>query len=84
MPLYNIAGFVIEFSGFKNEFFNKRLEGYGIKKDALPDMTVEFTADGFKPKGKLEAMMDGFRQYYTMPEGYGIFDLLKAPDNYCA
>lgn len=84
MPLYDIAGLTLEFSGFENEFFKHRLEGYRAKKVDPPDMTVEFLRDGFMPEGKLDAVLDGFRQYYTMPKGYGIFDVLKAPDNYCA
>ncbi len=84
MPLYDIAGLTVEFSGFENDFFKHRLDGYRAKKDAPPDMTVEFLNEGFKPDGKLEAVLDGFRQYYTSSNGYGIFDLLKAPDNYCA
>ncbi len=84
MPLFDIAGLTLEFSGFKNEFFNRRFAGYRIESHLLPDLAVELTHEKFLPEGELQAMSDGFRQFYTSQDGYGIFDILKAPDTYCA
>lgn len=84
MPLFNIADLMLEISGIDNEFFNNRLAEYRVKVSKKPSIKVDFTDEEFMPKGKLLTVMDGFRQYFSGPDGYGIFDLLKAPDEYCA
>ena len=83
MPLFDIAGLTLEFSGFDNDFFNTRLGGYRTEKGS-PSLVVKFTQQGFLPEGELLSVADGFRQYYASTDKYGIFDLLKAPDEYCA
>lgn len=84
MPLFDIAGLTLEFLGFDNEFFNTRLGGYSSDKKQPPLLTVNFTEDIFRPEGTFLSVADGFRQYYRQKEGYGIYDLLREPDEYCA
>lgn len=84
MPLFDIAGFTIEVSGEENEFFNKRFADYKSTSGSAPMLKVEFEKEGFLPSGELLTVADGFRQYFRQPDGLGIYDLLKAPDTYCA
>lgn len=84
MPLFDIAGFTIEVSGEENEFFNKRFADYKSTSGSAPMLRVEFEKEGFLPSGELLTVADGFRQYFRQPDGLGIYDLLKAPDTYCA
>ncbi|MFA7637592.1 MAG: hypothetical protein WCX81_07500 [Monoglobales bacterium] len=84
MPLFKIADLVLEISGIDNEFFNKRFAEYRTRDNREPSIKVIFADEKFMPEGKLVTVADGFRQYYSGPDGYGVFDLLKAPDEYCA
>ena len=84
MPLFEIAGLPLEFSGFENEFFDKRLSGYRSKNKATPLLSLSLTDEPFYPEGTEVSELYGFRHYYNEPDGFGIYDLLKAPDNYCA
>ncbi|MBR5586878.1 MAG: hypothetical protein IKW02_02835 [Clostridia bacterium] len=84
MPLFDIAGLTVEVVGEENEFFNKRFAAYKSVKEQAPHLKVEFTGEGFMPSGQPIATVEGFRQCFHSAEEYGIFDLLKAPDIYCA
>ena len=84
MPLFDIAGCTLEFSGFENNFFNHRFEGYQAKEDASPLLKVSMLDEIFMPQGKHISVADNFRHYYKQADGYGIYDLLKSPDTYCA
>ena len=84
MPLFNIAGHTLEFSGFENDFFNHRFEGYKAKDKTPAQLTVEMVDEIFLPQGEQISVADNFRYYYKQSEGYGIYDLLKKPDTYCA
>lgn len=84
MPLFEIAGFPVEFCGFDNDFFNKRLEYYRYSGSEKPLLGVTLTDEPMLPCGTHISELRGFRHYYKKADGYGIYDLLKAPDNYCA
>lgn len=84
MPLYEIAGLTLEVAGAENEFFDKRFAAYRTDSGKSPDLKVDFTENTFLPEGNLVSVMDGFRQYYRREGEFGVYDLLKAPDNYCA
>ena len=84
MPLYDIAGLTLEVTGAENEFFDKRFAAYRINSDKKPDLKADFTENTFLPEGELVSVKDGFRRYFRQPDGFGVYDLLKSPDNYCA
>ena len=52
MPLFDIAGCTLEFSGFENDFFNHRFEGYRAKNNETPEIKVEMLEEIFLPQGK--------------------------------
>lgn len=84
MPLFEIAGFPLEFSGFENEFFDRRMSEYRLTEKKAPLLKVSVLDKAFYPEGTLISELHGFRKYYAVPDGFGIYDLLKEPDEYCA
>lgn len=84
MPLFEIADIPVEFSGIENEFFNRRLAGYKLNSTVRPLLNVKLTDEPMLPSGTHVSGLQGFRHYYKSDDIYGIYDLLKAPDNYCA
>lgn len=84
MPLFEIAGIPVEFSGFENEFFDRRLAAYKAGRKKTPKLKVCLTDKPMLPSGTHISEVRGFRHYYKNETTYGIYDLLKAPDNYCA
>ena len=84
MPLFEIAGIPVEVSGIENEFFKHRLADYSLDSDTKPALTVKLTDERMLPTGAHISEVLGFRHYYLNDNLYGIYDLLKAPDNYCA
>ena len=84
MSLFEIAGIPVEFSGFENEFFNHRLADYKLDSKVAPQLTAKLSEQPMLPSGTHISELRGFRHYYKSDDVYGIYDLLKAPDNYCA
>ncbi len=84
MPLFEIAGIPVEVSGIENEFFKHRLADYKLGSDTKPALTINLTDERMLPSGTHISKLHGFRHYYKNKDIYGIFDLLKDPDNYCA
>ncbi len=86
MPFYDIAEFHLEYSGFESDYSRKRLEAYESDKTLPVDMkaTLDLPAEIKKPVGEYISTIDGYRKCYKTDEGYGLYDLLRQPDTFCA
>ncbi len=86
MPFYDIAEFHLEYSGFESDYSEKRLKEYKSEKTLSADMkaTLKLPAEIGKPEGNYVSTIDGYRQCYKTDGGYGLYDLLRKPDTFCA